>query len=279
MLIFTTTLSASETVGEIEKKYSKELGVSINLVEQTESNVIIESVKSLFKPSNSTEYLKTVSDKVYAEIQKYNRSTLKEMNLSIFIVEPNNNMAAGLANVSSSHCNIYVADNNLWTRDTLTRTIHHEIFHCYDSKSQELKDWGYKYEMSDYVKKGWQQFENHNTVSVVQAGEERAEYFAAGMTGFYDLFNGNQAAYKADPEMEQKKKEMQEYIDYFTKKNESMKDDEVIKEGVVRVWSNGQIATIKIYKEYVVETEYEFDYIKGIYKVTQQDGSQKTEEI
>lgn len=276
-MLITTSVSASESIQEIEKRYSNDIGIPINLVDVTESNTIIESIKTFFKPSTSTEYLINVSEIVYKELLKYNKQVLQEKKISVYIVEPNNQMAAGLANVTSSECKLYISDNERWTRDTLTRTVHHEIFHCFD-KSEDIRHWGEKYTMSDYVSKGWKQFETNGNVSVVQSGEERAEYFAAGMTSSYTLFDGTHHTYKADLQFEQKKQAMKQYINYFSKQEEVKEMENPIETGVVKKWENGRITSIKVYQDYEIDLEYEFDYANSVYTVKEQ-GEVKTVEM
>lgn len=256
-----------KTINEIERQIESEIGLPFKLVDTNKSTLIVSSITDYFKPSTSVDYLIQTTEVVYNELLKYDTDVLKKMNVNIYIVEPNNNMAAGLANITpGSPCKVYVADNLLWTRETLKSTIHHELFHCFDASSKELNDWRTNFKLSDYVMNAWNAFQESNIISVVHAGEERAEYFSAMMTNNYSNFDGTNYLYKADIQLEQKKKAMQKHVDYFSKKNQT-KINDTNSIAIERKWQEGKITSIKVYQSNNVIEQYQFDYINNTIKI------------
>lgn len=272
LAFFTTSVSANTSVKEIERKFSEEFGIVFELVETGEENLITPSLQPYFKPSSNSNYLIETANNIYGPLKMYNKDILKSMNLTIHIVEPNNMMSAGMASYSSDkdYCKITIAAHDTWVEGSEKRTLHHELFHCYDMHGIG-DEYSTLFTPSPYVMQGWDLFGSDITVDLYR--EDRAVYFSSIMENYFNQLDGTRSKYQRDPQINEKIKYMQTYVDYFTKPNEVIEEpvNEVvvqtpIKEGIVRTWKGGQISKIEIYEDYIVKTTYEF-YADGSYSV------------
>lgn len=277
MMVFVTTVSGNSSMLSLEQQYSSELGIVFQLVESSEADLIPDMLKHYFKPSSNAGFLTKNAADAYAELRKYNVNVLKDMNLSIYIVEPNNVIATGMAYYSSNknECKIFLTNYDGWVRDTVNRTIHHEIFHCYDKSGSKADEWEAKFDSSPYVLDAWADM-NDGVMYVNYASEDIAEYFAAAMINTFDYVDGTQRRYQRDSFLEAKKLEIAKYVNYFSNPasvtspvEDSVKQDPVVKEGAIKTWKNGRLAKIEIYAAGNDMVIYEFDYINKTYTISQ----------
>lgn len=271
LLWIPSAVQAANSEQELEQAAVVELGVPFEIVSGAEQSFIEQDALQYFAPFAQESFALESAELVLEELRKYIPERLKEMNLSVQVVESKNNTVIGLASMRSVSydggntyqysCKLYVSNSKSYTEHTIREILHHEVFHCYDfmlkyEKKAKTQSWAEDFTISDYVRKAWAAVDQ-GTITVDYASEERAEYFSAAILQEYTKFNGQRFLIQKDAQMSEKIARMQEDVLYLMKTPVIVEEPKFKWE---RIWENGRIKQMMLWLGTELQEEWTFQY-------------------